>query len=202
MLVNAYLLQLSAPLNMLGMMYREVKQALTNIERLFGLLDEAPGRAGPPRRGAAARRAAARRASSTCASATTRAAQILHGRRFRRSRPAATVAVVGHSGSGKSTLARLLYRFYDVDAGRITITDADGTRATSATTPRHSVRAAIAIVPQDTVLFNDTIYYNILYGRPDATREEVEARRARRAHPRPHRRRCPTATKPKSASAA
>jgi ATP-binding cassette subfamily B protein len=88
--------------------------------------------------------------------------------------PGETVAVVGHSGSGKSTLARLLYRFYDVDAGRITITDAQGIERDIRDYTQHSVRATIAIVPQDTVLFNDTIYYNIEYGRPGATRDEVE----------------------------
>src|SRR5690606_38390903 len=90
--------------------------------------------------------------------------------------PGGTVAVVGHSGSGKSTLARLLYRFYDVDAGRITI-DGQDLRALT----QSSLRGAIAIVPQDTVLFNDTIFYNIQYGRPEASREEVEAA-ARAAH--------------------
>ena len=90
--------------------------------------------------------------------------------------PGGTVAVVGHSGSGKSTLARLLYRFYDVADGRITI-DGQDLRALT----QSSVRAAIGIVPQDTVLFNDTLYYNIQYGRPEADREEVEAA-ARAAH--------------------
>jgi len=88
--------------------------------------------------------------------------------------PGGTVAVVGHSGSGKSTLARLLYRFYDVDAGRITIEDEAGATRDIRDYTQASVRAAIAIVPQDTVLFNDTIYYNILYGRPDASKTEVE----------------------------
>jgi ATP-binding cassette subfamily B protein len=92
-----------------------------------------------------------------------------------------TVAVVGHSGSGKSTLARLLYRFYDVDDGRIAIEDADGVLRDLRDYTQASVRRAIAIVPQDTVLFNDTIYYNIRYGRPEASREEVEAA-ARAAH--------------------
>jgi ATP-binding cassette subfamily B protein len=95
--------------------------------------------------------------------------------------PGGTVAVVGHSGSGKSTLARLLYRFYDVDGGRIAITDASGNTRDIRDYTQASVRAAIAIVPQDTVLFNDTIFYNIQYGRPDASREEVE-QAARAAH--------------------
>jgi ATP-binding cassette subfamily B protein len=95
--------------------------------------------------------------------------------------PGRTLAVVGHSGSGKSTLARLLYRFYDVDGGHIRITANDGVARDIRDYAQASVRAAIAIVPQDTVLFNDTIYYNILYGRPAATREEVE-QAARAAH--------------------
>ncbi|SDZ02780.1 ATP-binding cassette, subfamily B [Lysobacter sp. yr284] len=173
-LVNAYLLQLSAPLFMLGMMYREVKQALTNMERLFGLLDE---------------RQDVRDSDGAAALASARPAvrfrevrfgydprrEILRGVDFEI--PAgATVAVVGHSGSGKSTLARLLYHFYDVDAGAIEI---DGTdlRALS----QSSLRGAIGIVPQDTVLFNDTIGYNIRYGRPEASEADVEAA-ARAAH--------------------
>ncbi|MGH8353690.1 MAG: ATP-binding cassette domain-containing protein, partial [Pseudomonas sp.] len=101
--------------------------------------------------------------------------EILHGLDFEIP-PGGTVAVVGHSGSGKSTLARLLYRFYDVDGGHIRIDGQDLRELTQA-----SVRGAIAIVPQDTVLFNDSIYYNIRYGRPEASRAEVEAA-ARAAH--------------------
>lgn len=167
-LVNAYLLQLSAPLFVLGMMYRQVKQALTNMERLFGLLDQ-------------------RQDVQDAASAQPLVAsrprlrfeqvhfgydprrEILHGVSFEVP-PGGTVAVVGHSGSGKSTLARLLYRFYDVDGGHIRIDGLDLRELTQA-----SLRAAIAIVPQDTVLFNDSIYYNISYGRPEASRAEVEA---------------------------
>ena len=177
--VNAVLLQLSAPLNLLGMMYREVKQAFTNLERLFGLLDESMD---------------VRDRSDAVPLRTLRPRVRFEGVRFgydpRREilrgvdfevPPGGTVAVVGHSGSGKSTLARLLYRFYDVDAGRIAIEGDDGVVRDLRDYTQASVRRAIAIVPQDTVLFNDTIRYNILYGRPDASREEVEAA-AKAAH--------------------
>ncbi|MHB8912917.1 MAG: ABCB family ABC transporter ATP-binding protein/permease [Lysobacter sp.] len=178
-LVNAFLLQLSAPLNMLGMMYREVKQAFTNLERLFGLLDE--------------RQDVQDRAGATPLQATRPRVSFEHVHFAYDARrailqdvsftipPGGTVAVVGHSGSGKSTLARLLYRFYDVDDGRIVITGDDGIARDIRDYRQASVRGAIAIVPQDTVLFNDSIYYNILYGRPGASRAEVE-QAARAAH--------------------
>ncbi len=173
-LVNAYLLQLSAPLFILGMMYREVKAALTNMERLFGLLDQRQD----VQDAADAKPLEARRPALSFEAVEfgyDERRQILHGVDFTIP-PGGTVAVVGHSGSGKSTLARLLYRFYDVNAGRITIDGQDLRELTQA-----SLRAAIAIVPQDTVLFNDTIFYNIQYGRPAASREEVFAA-ARAAH--------------------
>ena len=172
--VNAYLLQLSAPLFLLGMMYREVKQALTNMERLFGLLgehQEVQDRSGA---GELATHQPELRFEQVDFGYEGQR-QILHGVDFRVA-PGQTVAVVGHSGSGKSTLSRLLYRFYDVGAGRVSI---DGTDIRDIT--QQSLRRAIAIVPQDTVLFNDTIHYNILYGRPDATPEEVIAA-AKSAH--------------------
>ena len=183
-LVNAYLLQLSAPLNMLGMMYREVKQAFTNLERLFGLLDERQDVQDRP--GAVPLHALHPRvAFEHVAFAYDARRPILQDVSF--TIPSGgTVAVVGHSGSGKSTLARLLYRFYDVDAGRIVITpigaaDAGGEVRDIRDYAQASVRDAIAIVPQDTVLFNDSIFYNIQYGRPQASRAEVE-QAARAAH--------------------
>ncbi len=173
-LVNAYLLQLSAPLFMLGTVYREVKQALTNMERLFGLLDQKKDV--QDRTDAAPLVARHPRVSfeGVGFGYDTRR-QILHAVDI--DIPSGgTVAVVGHSGSGKSTLARLLYRFYDVAAGQIRIDGQDVRELTQA-----SLRAAIGIVPQDTVLFHDSIFYNIRYGRPSASREEVEAA-ARAAH--------------------
>src|SRR5437867_7982116 len=173
-LVNAYLLQLSSPLFFLGMMYREVKQALTDMERLFRLLDEPQDvRDKPDARPLVVHRPRVSFESVHFGYDPRRA--ILRGVDFEIS-PGGTVAVVGHSGSGKSALGRLLYRFYDVDAGHIRIEGQDLREFTQA-----SLRAAIAIVPQDTVLFNDTIFYNIQYGRPEASLEEVQAA-ARAAH--------------------
>ena len=175
-LVNAYLLQLSAPLNYLGMMYREVKQALTNIEKLFGLLDEHLDVQDRPGATALATRRPRVRFRGVRFGYDARRT-ILHDIDFEIA-PGETVAVVGHSGSGKSTLARLLYRFYDIDDGAIEIDGHDLRSLTQA-----SLRAAIGIVPQDTVLFNDTVAYNIAYGRTGATQQEVEAAaRAARIH--------------------
>jgi ABC-type transport system involved in Fe-S cluster assembly fused permease/ATPase subunit len=173
-LVNAYLLQLSAPLNFLGMVYREVKQAITNIERLFGLLDEAQEvRDRPDARALVTHQPRVDFEDVRFGYDSRR--EILHGVSFSIP-PGGTLAVVGHSGSGKSTLSRLLYRFYEIGAGSIRI-DGQDLRELQ----QDSVRAAIGIVPQDTVLFNDSIRYNIRYGRPAATDAEVEAA-ARSAH--------------------
>jgi ATP-binding cassette, subfamily B, heavy metal transporter len=167
-LVNAFLIQLYIPLNFLGVIYRELRQALTDIERMFGLMHQNREIADAP--GAIALEpgpAAVRFEHVGFAYEADR--QILMDVDFEV--PAGhTVAIVGHSGSGKSTLARLLYRFYDVQSGAIRINGHDLRALT-----QHSLRSAIGIVPQDTVLFNDTLFYNIQYGRPDATREEVEA---------------------------
>ena len=167
-LVNAFMIQLYIPLNFLGVIYREIKQALADMERLFGLIDEhrevqdAPG--APP---LAIAGAEVRFEDVDFGYEPDR--QILHGVSF--VIPAGgSVAVVGPSGSGKSTLARLLYRFYDVTGGRIAI---DGQDLRDVT--QQSLRAAIGIVPQDTVLFNDSIEYNIAYGRPGATHDEIVA---------------------------
>ena len=167
-LVNAFLVQLYMPLNFLGVIYREIRQALADIERMFGLLNVHREIADAPDAVPLHGEAIAVQFDGVDFS-YDRKRPILRGVSF--SVPAgATVAVVGESGSGKSTLARLLYRFYDVDRGAIRVNGHDLRKLTQS-----SLRAAIAIVPQDTILFNDTIFYNIQYGRPDASREEVIA---------------------------
>ncbi|MFO1309631.1 MAG: ABC transporter ATP-binding protein/permease [Burkholderiales bacterium] len=167
-LVNAFMIQLYIPLNFLGVLYREIRQALADMERLFALIDEhAEVRDAPGAPALEVRGGEVRFENVTFGYEPDRT--ILHGVSF--AIPAGrTVAVVGPSGSGKSTLARLLFRFYDATSGRITI-DGQDVRAVQ----QASVRAAIGIVPQDTVLFNDTIEYNVAYGRPGATHEEIVA---------------------------
>ena len=167
-LVNAFMIQLYIPLNFLGVLYREIKQSLADMERLFSLLEQ--------------HREIADLSGATSLSTPAAAVRFEHVEFSYESNrqilfdvdftiPAGTTtAVVGHSGSGKSTLARLLFRFYDVNGGAITIDGQDLRSVTQA-----SLRDAIGIVPQDTVLFNDTIEYNIAYGKTGASKEQVVA---------------------------
>jgi len=167
-LVNSFMIQLYIPLNFLGVLYREIKQSLADMEKLFSLLDQHREVADTADAKPLQIDGAELRFSNVDFSYETKR-QILFGVDF--VIPAGTTtAVVGHSGSGKSTLSRLLFRFYDINNGAITIDGQDLRDVTQA-----SLRNAIGIVPQDTVLFNDTIEYNIRYGKPDATKEEVIA---------------------------
>jgi ATP-binding cassette, subfamily B, heavy metal transporter len=175
-LVNAFMLQLYMPLHFLGFVYREIKHSLADMEKMFSLLAENEEIKDKP--GAAdliLRDSGVRFEHVNFGYDPNR--QILFDVSFEI--PAGrTIAVVGHSGSGKSTLARLLFRFYDVTDGHILISGQNISEVT-----QRSLRAAIGIVPQDSVLFNDSIYYNIAYGRPGATREEVlEAARSAHIH--------------------
>ena len=183
-MVNAFMIQLYIPLGFLGVIYREIKQSLTDLDKMFNLMEkereiaDEPG-ALPLAVGGAVHDATVRFENVSFAYEPSR--PILHQLSFEIP-SGKMVAVVGSSGAGKSTLARLLYRFYDVsnpqEGGRITIAGQDIKQVTQA-----SVRQAIGIVPQDTVLFNDTVEYNIAYGQPGASREQVEeAARAARIH--------------------
>jgi ATP-binding cassette subfamily B protein len=175
-LINAYVIQICLPLNTLGFVFREAKDALINTEKLFALLRQKPEVDEAPAAVALSVTRGEVRFENVAFSYEP-GRQILRDVSFRIA-PGATVAIVGGSGSGKSTLARLLLRFYDVGEGRITVDDQDIRRVTQA-----SLRSAVGIVPQDTVLFNDTIAYNIAYGNVAATREQVvEAARAAHIH--------------------
>ncbi|MGR4872097.1 ABCB family ABC transporter ATP-binding protein/permease [Variovorax sp. LARHSF232] len=178
-MVNAFMIQLYIPLNFLGVIYREIKQNLTDLDKMFGLLER--------EREVADAAGAKNLAAHDSGDATVRFEDVSFA--YEPARPilkhvsfeipaGKTVAVVGPSGSGKSTLARLLYRFYDVQQGEIRIGGENIREVTQS-----SVRQAIGIVPQDTVLFNDTVEYNIAYGRPGATHDEVvAAAKAARIH--------------------
>ncbi|HEY4542612.1 MAG TPA: ABC transporter ATP-binding protein/permease [Noviherbaspirillum sp.] len=167
-LVNAFMIQLYIPLNFLGVIYREIKQSLADMERLFGLLEQHREVADAPQARPLQIRGGEVRFTHVDFSYEAKR-QILFDVDF--TIPAGTTtAVVGHSGSGKSTLSRLLFRFYDVNSGSIAI-DGQDLRDVTQT----SLRRAIGIVPQDTVLFNDTIAYNIAYGKPNASKDEIVA---------------------------
>ena len=174
-MINAFMIQLYIPLNFLGVLYREIKQSLTDLDRMFTLLEKEREVADTPNAPALQLNGSPTVRFESVVFAYEAARPILHGISFEI--PAGkTVAVVGPSGSGKSTLARLLFRFYDVGSGAITIDGQDIRQVTQG-----SVRRAMGIVPQDTVLFNDTVRYNIAYGRTDATEAEVE-QAAKAAH--------------------
>jgi ABC-type transport system involved in Fe-S cluster assembly fused permease/ATPase subunit len=184
-MVNAFMIQLYIPLGFLGVLYREIKQSLTDLSKMFTLMEKEREIADEPGAPALALQASPAVRFENVSFAYEASRPILHNISFEIP-PGKTVAVVGSSGAGKSTLARLLFRFYDVGVpgspsaagGRITIAGQDIREVTQA-----SLRQAIGIVPQDTVLFNDTVEYNIAYGQPGASRAQVEdAARAARIH--------------------
>ena len=180
-MVNAFMIQLYIPLGFLGVLYREIKQSLTDLAKMFNLMEREREIADQPGALPLQLQASPAVRFENVSFAYEPSRPILHNISFEIP-PGKTVAVVGSSGAGKSTLARLLFRFYDVsnpqEGGRITVGGQDITAVTQA-----SVRQAIGIVPQDTVLFNDTVEYNIAYGQPGASRAEVEeAARSARIH--------------------
>jgi ATP-binding cassette subfamily B protein len=176
-MINAFMIQLYIPLNFLGVLYREIKQSLTDLDKMFVLMDREREVADAPNAPDLNCQHNAHLKFENVSFAYEADRPILHNISFEIP-SGKTVAVVGPSGSGKSTLARLMFRFYDVQQGRISINGQDIRQVT-----QHSVRKALGIVPQDTVLFNDTVAYNIGYGRTGATQEEIEtAAKAARIH--------------------
>ena len=173
-LVNAFLLQLFIPLNFLGIVYSQLKHALTDMHLMFDVLDKEPEIVDRPDAGALdAANAEVRFEQVSFAYNPQR--PILHDVSFSIA-AGEKVAIVGPSGAGKSTLARLLFRFYDISSGRILVNNQDISQVT-----QESLRRAIGIVPQDTVLFNESLRYNIAYAKPGASRDEIE-QAARVAH--------------------
>ncbi len=166
-LVNAFMLQLFIPLNFLGIVYRQIKYSLADMDLIFKLLETKPEIQDEP--GALPLRLAGGEVRFNSVDFAYQPDRQILNRIDFTVRPGEKVAVVGHSGAGKSTLSRLLFRFYDTTAGQILIDGQDVREVT-----QESLRQAIGIVPQDTVLFNESIYYNIIYGRPNASRGEVE----------------------------
>ena len=176
-MINAFMIQLYIPLNFLGVLYREIKQSLTDLDKMFVLMDRESEVADVPNATDLNCEHGAHLKFESVSFAYESDRPILHNISFEIP-TGKTVAVVGPSGSGKSTLARLMFRFYDVQQGRITINGQDIRQVT-----QHSVRKALGIVPQDTVLFNDTVAYNIGYGRTGSTQDEIEtAAKAARIH--------------------